>query len=181
MIIGKPVKPNYGIEVWYRRQLMSLVREMAEEAAKELSAVIEQFDTAQDASEASQTKIALNKLREKWTLAFADRGGNLAQWFVKRTKRGCQYAYRQTVKEMFANAAERAKLGFALPARTALPPIVEETVKNAINENVSLIKSIPSQYFDRISSMAYKRLGFGKLTRGQMEKELPFPSVCRQD
>ncbi|WP_336298208.1 phage head morphogenesis protein [Providencia sp. PROV164] len=113
----------------------------------------EDFDGATvDASIASQTRIWLNRLKRKWDKIFNTQSSAMADKFVSQVDIGAQRNLDDSLKQLSGGI-------------TIKTPVMPEELKDrmiaATAENVSLIKSIPSQFHQRIESAALRSISQG--------------------
>lgn len=144
---GGKLNANAGIEAWYMRELEKLCKAMTKECVRELeklySRTDEQITFAEDDSISSQMRIKLNYLRKKYGEKFADKSKDLSKKLLSKLITYSWVAVTASIKQIAPDIKVRKNLTSA----------EEEAVKAAIFENVSLIKSIPEQYFKEITGV----------------------------
>lgn len=147
-----PVRPNLGLEAAYRRKLDALVQEMVRSVRWFVRAAYRANppEMAQDELPADALRRAVKKLSARWERNFDAASLELAAWFARsaaaRSDRALQVILR--------------KAGFSV--KFQLTPEVLDILKATIAENVSLIKSIPSQFFTQIEGSVMRSVTAGR-------------------
>lgn len=155
---------NAGIMEWYVKELQKLSKAMTKECTEELAKIYKKGypQIAFDESLSSQARIALNKLYEKYESKFSDRAKVLAQSLMNKTNKYANWQFTKALKKMLGNDNEAAKkLSFALKG-SAISPEKAEIIKALLFENVSLIKSIPNEYFKQITGAVARSIENGE-------------------
>ena len=162
IIVGKPLLPNKGVELWYRRKLFALVDFMKKAALRELEAPYKELigEAALDASVSSQMRIRLNKLVIELELKFGSMADDLAAAFVSRVEKQSGFGFRASLSFMLGGDEVLRKAGF-LKAGSSMTQPMRETLKAAVAENVALIKSIPEQFVSGLQSKIYQSINQG--------------------
>ena len=158
-IISKRLNYNAGIMAWYSKELKALVKAMSKECRKTLAEIYKKGypDIAFDESISSQARIALNQLQRKYGDKFSDKSKILAESLLKKTNRYANWQFNNQLKEMLGDKAK----GFALSG-SAISPEKSEVIKALLFENVSLIKSIPNEYFKQITGSVARSIESGE-------------------
>lgn len=165
---GLPLNYNAGIEAKYVKRLKKIVRLMTQEVRKEILSMYkseigqeyfkQQKKSAMDASFASQVRILLNALSRKFFKSFNDIARPYAESMINQTLKASQSSLHSSLE----------KLSGGLSLKTSIVPKgLEDVIKASIDENVSLIKSIPEQYFKNITGSVMR-----SITSGEGLKEL---------
>lgn len=165
---GLPLNYNAGIEAKYVKRLKKIVRLMTQEVRKEILSMYkseigqeyfkQQKKSAMDASFASQVRILLNALSRKFFKNFNDIARPYAESMINQTLKASQSSLHSSLE----------KLSGGLSLKTSIVPKgLEDVIKASIDENVSLIKSIPEQYFKNITGSVMR-----SITSGEGLKEL---------
>lgn len=156
LIRGAPLNPNYAVARQYYENLARLIDKMTEETAHELRHMFHEPHAiqffAQDASIASQARIITNMLSDKFDKAFAVLSTPLSQQMIEGSEKASGASLTLSLREISG--------GLTLPTRTFTPEL-KEVIKASINENVGLIKSIPSQYFDGVQGAVMRSITTG--------------------
>lgn len=165
VIYGTPLRPNAGIQSWYIKQLSSLAVRMCKKAKEEILKVWRRtaYDHALDDSLASQQRIMLNRLNREFEDLFAQKADELAKSMLRRQVRFAQTSVNASVASL---AGKTDLTASSLPLYT---PKIRELAKASIYDNVTLIKSIQSQYFKQITGAVTRSIldeqGIGYLTQ----------------
>ncbi|WP_322740627.1 phage head morphogenesis protein [Providencia heimbachae] len=113
----------------------------------------EDFDGAtMDASIASQTRIWLNRLKRRWDKIFNTQSSAMADKFVSQVDIGAQRNLDDSLKQLSGGITIKTP---------AMPEALKDKMIAATAENVSLIKSIPTQFHQRIESAALRSISQG--------------------
>lgn len=150
---GKLAYPA-GVAARYKARLDSLVLKMTRKTGKQLEQLFtaEQFGT-QDASVASQSRILLNSLWAEFQSMFDGIAKAEAERMVNSADRASKAATYSSLKELSGGLSIKTDV---------LSAAAKETLKASVVENVALIKSIPSQYFDQITQATMRSITSGK-------------------
>lgn len=161
----KGTRLNYNVsdQMKYRRELLSLTRKMTDETKKEILKLFKTKNTKQffkqqreveamDESVASKSKKVLNKLMKKFESLFNIKAKKLADGMLENTLKSSQTNLKTSLKQLSG--------GLSLNTGV-VPKGMGEVGKAIINENVSLIKSIPSEYFEEISGEVMRSITTG--------------------
>lgn len=163
--ILQAVRANVGIQAAYRRKLDNLVRSMHKSFCYWIAAAYKANppEMAMDeATAASQLRIAINKLVRQWQRRFDQASMDLAKYFATAANKRSDAVLREILK----------KGGWTV--RFVITPEMRDVMKAAIAENVSLIRSIPQQYLTNVAGDVYRSVQAGRdlgtLTK-QLEKQ----------
>lgn len=150
---------NAGIMAWYVKELKSLTKAMVKEAGKVLAEIYKKGypDIAFDESISSQARIALNQLYEKYQDKFSEKGKILAKSLLNKTNKYANWQFNKNLKDMLGNNAK----GFLLKG-AAITPEKSEIMKALLFENVSLIRSLPNEYFKQITGAVARSIENGE-------------------
>lgn len=136
---------NHGIFLWYRKHLSSLVRSMSDDVENRLKKAYQSTSLANDADDnnpSTKLKTAITALGAKWAADFEVKATSLAKAFFDQVLQSVDGSLSVQLK---------SATGFAVPFQmTKEMDMMKEAI---IGENVSLIKSIPQQYFTQVESM----------------------------
>lgn len=152
IILGKILTPNAGIRNWYVKELNDLVAKMDERTRKEVIAIFENV-AKKGGSIESQQRMALNKLNEYYTSLFKEKAKTIANSMLNRQNRQVVHSLNDSISS-FKGAEENLKQAKS----TKLSGDVLKTFKANINENVSLIKSIQTQYFSKVEGAVFRAI-----------------------
>nr|WP_273818064.1 phage minor head protein [Providencia rettgeri] len=150
---GKPLQYSAAPSSRYQRGMSRLIRSMIKDYENVFSELSNDFDGAtMDASIASQTRIWLNRLKRKWDKIFNTQSSAIADKFVSQVDIGAQRNLDDSLKQLSG--------GITIKTPT-MPDALKDRMIAATAENVSLIKSIPSQFHQRIESVALRSISQG--------------------
>lgn len=147
----KPVHPNIGIEVAYRKKLHALVEDMNKSLIYWLGAEYKASGAmTMDESPAAAMRAAMRKMARRWQRNF-DRGADeLAVWFAQKTKDYADVALKNILKDA----------GFAVEFK--MTPTMQNAYESVIGEQVGLIRSIASQHLTRVETMVMQSVQVGR-------------------
>ncbi|QPF88151.1 phage head morphogenesis protein [Bradyrhizobium genosp. L] len=114
---------------------------------------------AQDETPAVALKRRISRLGAQWTKKFDQAADDLAKWFAEAASKRSSAALRSILK----------KGGFSVEFK--LTPAVRDILQATIAENVSLIKSIPSQYLTNVEGLVMRSVTAGR-DLAQLTKDL---------
>lgn len=159
---------NAGIMRWYVKELQKLTKAMTQECREELAKIYKKGypQISFDESISSQARIALNQLQQKYGDKFSEKSKKLVQSLLKKTNRYSNLQINNALKSMLGDNAKN----FVLKG-SAISPEKSEIMKALMFENVSLIKSIPNEYFKQITGSVARSIENGEGIR-QLAKEL---------
>lgn len=170
-IVLPPTRPNAGFEIAYQKKIDAMIEEMqrsvewwltaAYKANKPEMATDADSDTAKTAAQKIAKAIQKNgspakvlqdvvaKLDKIWTRKFDDNAQALAKYFATSMAKRTDAQLRAALK----------KVGFAVEFK--LTSKMNDVLQATIAENVSLIKSIQSQYFTDIEGIVMRSVQRG--------------------
>jgi len=152
---GTPIRNNVAIEQKYHAAIDKIVKRMIKETEREIIKLYksphgkEYF--AQDASVASQARILMNKLQDKFDKMFGDTANVQAAKMVNAANRESKAAVGSSMQQL---------AGMTINSNVTSIDM-QETMKASIAANVDLIKTIPQEYFKRISGAVYRSITSG--------------------
>jgi uncharacterized protein with gpF-like domain len=158
----RAVHPNAGIEAAYRKRLLSLVDKMNDSVVYWLKSAYrnnEPIIAQDDALPSSALRAAVRKLARRWQKQFDELAPSLADYFSQAVAERSDGSLRAMLR----------KGGFSVKFK--MTPPQRDIIKATVNQNVSLIKSIPSQYFTNIEGMVMRSVQTGR-DLGQLTKDL---------
>ena len=152
----RAIRPNVGIEREYRRRLNKLIRLMNDSVVWWIRAEYRKqeprilSDLAADASPAETLAQKLRKLSMRWKKTIEPETKKLAYWFIHQVETRSHSAMKSALK----------KLGMTVNYR---PTRAERDVmQSVIEENVSLIRTIPEQYFAEVEGLVQRSVQAGR-------------------
>ena len=174
----RPVHPNCALEAEYRRRLKCLIDEMNRsvvywvkaafranepritEAADEIEASPPVI--AQDAIPAAALKRAVRKLTRRWKSRFDEAADELADWFG------------QSVSDRSDKALQSILRKGGISVKFKMSRAQRDVLHATVNQNVALIKSIPSRYLQNVEGIVMRGVQTGRdlqqITKG-LQKE----------
>ncbi len=134
---------------------------MTAECEKEITKIYKNLgyqveNTAQDDSISSQIRMALNALYNKYYDKFSARSKRLIKKLLKDVNKTSTSQVNNALKSMLGDKTT----GFALKG-SAISAEKSEIMKALMFENVSLIKSIPNEYFKQITGAVARSIENG--------------------
>jgi len=153
---GEPLQHSAAAAVKYAAALGKLTARMTEEVRREVLALFE-TDAAgahfgQDATISSQSRILMNALANRFSALFAKNAKPVSEAMVKA-------ADREGVKSLHASLLKLSG-GMSLKTSLASPGLAEIT-KAVVAENVGLIKSIASEYLQKVEGAVMRSITTG--------------------
>lgn len=105
---------------------------------------------AHDAGPAEELKKAMKKLTKRWKESIEDAAPKLAKWFAKSASKRSDAVLKKILKDS----------GFAV--KFTMSAAQSDALAAIVAENVSLIKSIPSQYLDQVEQLVMHSVSQGR-------------------
>lgn len=143
---AKPVYPNSGVEAAYRKSLQKLIDEMCNSAEYYILAKYKSAspELAEDALPSSEMKKRMDELSKKWIVKFNKMSVDVSKRFVGNSVKSANTSFKKVLKD--AGWTVEFKMTRAM----------QDAANAAVVENVSLIKSIPRQYFQEIEGIVMR-------------------------
>ena len=154
---GTPFIPNAAITQKYERELIRLSEEMAKQSRRQIVKFF-QSETAteffgMDDTIASQSRILVKKMRERFSKIFMIESTKLSERMVRRTVKATGTGVQASLRELSG--------GLTIPV-SSITPHMTEIIKAAVAQNVTLIRSIPERYFDDIEGAVMRSITTGR-------------------
>lgn len=148
----KPVHPNAGLAALYRRRLDRLITDMQRSYVYWLTATYRRTPPvlAADANPAKAFERELRDLGDQWVARFEDAAPKLARYFTRAVERRST----KTLMKILRDA------GIAVEFK--MTPAMRDVVNATLAENVSLIKSIASQYHSQVEGLVMRSVASGR-------------------
>ncbi|MDN7913690.1 phage head morphogenesis protein [Burkholderia cepacia] len=149
----RPARPSAAVRITYQRALERLVDDMHRSTLYWLRATYRDraAEIAVDASPAADLAAQLARRAAQWRKMFANRAPDLARRFIAQVDRHATNATRQ---------AAVALTGMSVSVKDTL---VSNTVMQAsIQQNVSLIRSIQSEYATEVEGIVMRSVTAGR-------------------
>ena len=145
----RPVRPNAGISATYRKRLLSLVELINVGTLSAISGVYKK-DWMTGGFPAKVIHRAMQDYAAEWETKIASTAPRLAEWFAQSVKNYSDPALMAILKEG----------GFAV--KFTVTPKIQNVLDSVISENVSLIKSIPTQHLREVEEMVMRSVQKGR-------------------
>jgi SPP1 gp7 family putative phage head morphogenesis protein len=157
----RAVRPSLGIEVAYRRKLDKLIEEMHNSIMYWVKAAYKsnEPEIAMDALPATDLQAAVRKLVRRWQRKFNEAAYQLADWFADDVNNRSDQQLKKILKD--GGVSVQFKMTRAQ----------QDILRATINQNVSLIKSIPQQYLGQVEGMVMRSVQTGR-DLGDLSKDL---------
>ena len=155
----RATKPNPGIRAAYRKEIEKLIEEMGTEVeAKVLELYetlqwrVEEPDLATDGkwrSPAERFRDMLTPVAERWSARFRRLAETLCVSFVRSIRGAVERGRVQALREA------------AISVKINRSRFANERYQALIQENISLIKTIPTEYFGRVNAQVQRSVSSG--------------------
>ena len=132
--------PNAGIRAEYNRRLQAELDAMGDNILRELAKSYAPMDLAQDGL-ADDLLETMQKLGRKWLKRFDKGSKKLAEWFAQEVKNYNDIALKNILREA----------GFSVKFQVTKG--MREAFYLTINENIALIRNVPAQLLNRVTSI----------------------------
>lgn len=157
-LIGRGVRPSAAVADAYQRRLLALVDEMNNSASYWISAAYRRDDEriaafaglAADAPPSTVLQDVIKRLRRRWLRRFDEGALDLAKYFAKAALRRTDEELRKILK----------KAGISVEFRVSRE--VQSALRAIVNENVSLIRSIPEQFLTQVEGSVMRSVLAGR-------------------
>lgn len=150
--VARSVQANRGLEARYARQILALVEEMTADVEAEVRARYKSHPPvlALDTNPVNAAKKELRALAKRWLSRFDEQAPKIADAYLKAQFKASDRALIQSLKDS----------GWAV--RFNLTPAMKEAFTAKLAENVSLIKSISSEYFTQVEGALMRSYSTGR-------------------
>lgn len=150
---ARAVQPNAGVAATYQKRLLALIADMHKAT---LAAVQDTYranapELAQDKSPARGLESSILKQLKRWRRDFDGRADALAKWFAEQTDLNASNALRKSLAD-----------AMGITVKFKMSPAVTDILDSIVVENVSLIKSIPEQYFTDVQGEVMRSVQAGR-------------------
>lgn len=167
-LVGPTLGPNVALEKRYERELAKEVSDMRRVVEREMAALFPAYatDAAMDAADGptvGATRILTNELIRRFAAHFSAIAPKLAERMMRRADAGSRTVVGSAIRNLSGG------LSLKTPALTG-PAL--EAYKASVGANVSLIKSIPSGYLERVQDAAFRALQTGGRGRAELLDEV---------
>lgn len=153
---GSKLMPPAAVSSRYVQALAALTAQMTAQVEREVRKLF-QTDAAsahfgEDATIASQSRILLNALSAKFNDLFAKKAKALAETMVGGTAKASATALHSSLEQLSGGLSLKTKI---------TNPNLANVYKASVAENVSLIKSIPAQYLQKVEGAVMRSITTG--------------------
>lgn len=155
----RAIHANRGVEAAYAKKLKHIIAEMSNSVEYWLTAAYRKtpprlsrlVDQAQDAATPSQ-KInkEIQQLAKNWLDKFEELAPKIAEAYVSNMFKTTNFAMQRALKDA----------GWTVEFK--LTPAMRDAFNASVDENVGLIKSIPSQYFQKVEGVVMRSYSTGR-------------------
>ena len=171
---------NYSpaLERQYRIELKGLVDKMLKDVAEKIvNAYRKNKDGFTFATDGAFSNIdeELKDLEKKYREIFARQGEEVAKRMVLRQLKYNRSSFTKIMKKLLPNDEEIPTL-----AGSIIPRDMEQIIKASIMENVSLIKSIESKYFEQITGSVARSMQAGGSIKQLRQEILRYNGMTRR-
>lgn len=160
---GNQLNYNAGIQISYHKTMQILISQMTYETKNKITKLFngeladDYFDqqkeaAVMDASIANKAKILMNKLTVKFQQLFNDKAKVISQRMVNNVSSISKANLYTSLKQLSGGLSIKTGI---------IPEGMEDVISASVNENVSLIKSIPSQYLTNVSGAVMRSISVG--------------------
>lgn len=152
------VKPSRKIELWYKAELLKIVAALRRETAAELLPTLRQIVPALNKSADSMTHDAVVPRRpiEHSLTKLAQKFGGIEDTANRLATSAAQRSLAETDKRLAATIGQSVQVDISAAFSSSGP--IRGVMESAVQANVDLIKSIPSQYFERLEKSVWDNM-----------------------
>lgn len=156
MFRGSKLMPSAAVSSRYVQALAALTAQMTAQVGREVRRLF-QTDAAsahfgEDATISSQSRILLSALAAKFNDLFAKKSKGLAEQMVEGTAKASATALHSSLQQLSGGLSLKTKI---------MDSSLENIYKASVAENVSLIKSIPAQYLQKVEGAVMRSITTG--------------------
>lgn len=149
---ARQVHPNKGVELQYKRALDKLVDEMAHSIEYWIEAAYKNNtpDMAMDALPSQVLAKRLSEVGKRWIKRFDDMAATIAERFIQSGKKATDSAMMQSFKDA----------GWTVQFKPT--KAIRDAMNASIQENISLIRSIPQKYLTNVEGTVMRGFSRGR-------------------
>ena len=163
---GKPLRNNIFIDNWYKQQLLLLTDKITKKYTQEITKIYKEYKQeiqikvdneikiSQDDSISSQMRIKLNELKNKYDILYRKKSKIIIKQMLKKQLKYSIFTFNNMFQKM-TNKDFTIKVDY-------INDNMKEKVKAMIYDNVNLIKSIHSRYFEEIQGAVMRSINEGQ-------------------
>ncbi len=150
ILVGSPLTYSAGQMERYERLIGRMTAAMYKDYARELKSVFRANDVITiDASISAQARIVLRKLQQKWGRIFRRESPKIVEQIIGGIDKAAGDTLKQSLKQLSGGITLKTD---------EMPAALKQAVSAAIAENVTLIKSIETQYHTQIEGAVMRSL-----------------------
>ena len=154
------IHANEGLIQEYQAKLDRLIDEMNNSLVYWLSAAYKanKPEMAQDSSSAAILSAVMKRLARKWNKKFADAAIEMAAYYMTKNKDRTDASLKAALKKA------------GLTVEFKVTPAIQDILTAAVNQNVSLIKTIASEHLSDVNEMVMRSVMAGRDLGGLREE-----------
>lgn len=139
----------------YGQAIVKMIDKMAKETKREIKKVFEDHatDSAMDGSPASQSRMVINALLEKWNPLFNAWAKKATDRMIGQVERNSAATLGMSLKEMSEHVTI-SRVGL-------MNPDIQEIIKASTEEAANLIKTIPQEYLADVQGAVMRSITTG--------------------
>lgn len=151
-IVLQSVRPDLALEIEYRKIIREWIDEMHNSVLYWVRAAYRANEPvmAADAVPAKELQKAVKKLAKRWNRNFDEAAPELAKWFSKNAAKRSDKKLKKILRQG----------GFSVKWR--MTKAQRDILHATVNQNVSLIKSIPQQYLKNVEGDVMRSVQTGR-------------------
>lgn len=150
ILVGSPLTYSAGQMERYERLIGKMTAAMYKDYARELKAVFRANDVITiDASISAQARIVLRKLQQKWGRIFRRESPKIVDQIIGGIDKAAGDTLKQSLKQLSGGITLKTD---------EMPAALKQAVSAAIADNVTMIKSIETQYHTQIEGAVMRSL-----------------------
>ncbi len=161
----RPIFPNAGTEAAYRAQLRKLIKSMHDASLKQIKLAYRENPPAlaQDTAAEALAQVVTN-LRSIWHGLFDEAARKLAEYFGQEMVERSDSQLRSILRDA------------GISVKFQMTPAMKDVLGATVAANVGLIRSIPTQYLDKVEQAVMRSVQKGRdLKRLTQEIEDIYP------
>ncbi len=153
VVRGDPIRPSAPVEARYQQDIDQLVRHMMDDVKREITewdhspAATKYF--AEDAGVTDEIRKRFKSLWARWEKLFDEKVDGIVGSFIDQSNKSNSASVHSSLRKLSG--------GLSLGTRK-LDYDSTQVLKAAAAENVALIKSIPSQYLNKVEGAVYRSI-----------------------
>lgn len=151
---ARAVHPNVGVQMAYKRALDDLISEMSNSFQYWVEAAYKanppRMEVAMDALPSRELAKKVSAIGKRWIKKFDDMAEKIATKFAESGRKATDSSFQSALKDA----------GWSV--KFQVTPVMRDAMNATIVENVSLIKSIPSQYLTDVQGIVMRGFSQGR-------------------